>query len=140
MLSLSALCRVSAIAIRRGTNSVRIENRFIRTKNIWIPCFDLGSGPTKSAHTVSHGSSGTCVTIFPLTDSQLLGHHIFVAGSVWYLPVLRFASKDIGWKFLWLHLYFLVHAPDPVALPILHRRVSLSLSIGFPALAVWAER
>jgi len=65
MRSLNTFLSYSAVALRRGTSSVHFENLSIMTSSIWLPCLDLGRGPTKSAHTVAHGSFGTWVNILP---------------------------------------------------------------------------
>ncbi|XP_033248469.1 uncharacterized protein LOC117188592 [Drosophila miranda] len=69
MRSRQAFINASAVAFLSGTNSVHFENRSTSTNSIEFPCFDLGRGPTKSAHTVAHGSSVTCVNISPAACS-----------------------------------------------------------------------
>ncbi|KNC23552.1 hypothetical protein FF38_02976 [Lucilia cuprina] len=65
MRSLKAFTRPSAVAFLRGTNSFHFENRSKKTNSIVQPCFERGNGPTKSAHTVAQGSSGTRINISP---------------------------------------------------------------------------
>jgi len=63
MRYLKAFFRDSAVALCSGTNSLYMENRSFSTSSIWLPCFERGRGPTKSAHTLAHGSVGFCVSI-----------------------------------------------------------------------------
>ena len=63
--SLKAFFRISAVAVRSGTSSTHSENFSKNNRSMLFPCFERGKVSTKSAQTISHGSSGICVHIIP---------------------------------------------------------------------------
>jgi len=56
MRSRNAFCTKAVVAFRIGTNSTHLENASWKTRSMEFPCFERGSGRTKSAQRMSKAS------------------------------------------------------------------------------------